>query len=741
MSLGDDRPGKLPCPEEPGGPTGPPALRRAEHAGETFAERSRIPGGDEHAGALDDVGKRTGPAGHHRNAGRHRLDDDPPELLEPPRPWQGWDRQHVERPVRVGQFLGSPRAGEVDPPSQSELLREGLEPEPVRAIAVEDKAPLRLGGDRSEEDLHPLVTSQPADVADQGRVRRCVPLRRAEACEIDAKRDLCQHPGEPLRPEDEPCIPIADVRPGRHGERAALKPGYRPRIAFRDVLGRVEDDRGVDPEEPTEEENLGHRQTAGFFVEVEEARAHRPEEPTEPERIVEKTVWVLAKGPNSHDRLTRFAVDHPAAFVPTPGGHGDEGDAPLPKQTVSGAPRADDPGVEEPEDRAVTTFGGDGWSLRRALRHGRNLEGVSTPAGSVGQAPPGRSTGALRIAVVSNYLPTSSKIGVGHWVDQFARELARRGHDVVIFSAAPAVPGAPYEVVTVPVGTRGRTFRFALELRHIDWTSFDVVHAHGDDYLLFGRPHPPHIRTMHGSCLEEALHVEGAKERLRMLALGVTELLSTAVADETVVVSPATRRWMPWVRRVVPPGVDLGRFQPSGRPRSTQPSILFVGTYRRRKRGSLLVEAFADVVHPALPEAELWMVAEDVPPAPGVVRLGRVSDETLVALYHAAWVFALPSSYEGFGIPYLEAQAAGVPVVATPNPGARYVLDGGRAGLLVEDADLGATLLHLLTDDSERDRLSAAGLARSRELGLSGVVDTYEQIYRSLLAARAGGRR
>lgn len=366
---------------------------------------------------------------------------------------------------------------------------------------------------------------------------------------------------------------------------------------------------------------------------------------------------------------------------------------------------------------------------------------MTTPAGSIGETPTGRPTGALRIAVISNYLPTSSKIGVGHWVDQLARELTRRGHHVVIFSAAPPVPGAPYEVVTVPVGTRGRTFRFAFELRRIAWASFDILHAHGDDYLLFGRPRPPQVRTMHGSCLEEALHAEGMRDRLRMLALGVTELLSTAVADETVVVSPATRRWMPWVRRVVPPGVDLQRFQPSGKPRSTQPSILFVGTYRRRKRGSLLVEAFTDVVRPALPEAELWMVAEDVPLVPGVVRLGRVSDEALVRLYHAAWVFALPSSYEGFGIPYLEAQAAGVPVVATPNPGARYVLDGGRAGLLVEDEDLGPALLRLLLDASERGRLSAAGLVRSRELALSRVVDTYEEIYHSLLQRRAGANR
>jgi len=49
--------------------------------------------------------------------------------------------------------------------------------------------------------------------------------------------------------------------------------------------------------------------------------------------------------------------------------------------------------------------------------------------------------------MISYYLPTGSKIGVGYWVDQFARALVSRGHQVTIWSSCPAPPQAPYQVV------------------------------------------------------------------------------------------------------------------------------------------------------------------------------------------------------------------------------------------------------------------------------------------------------
>lgn len=338
----------------------------------------------------------------------------------------------------------------------------------------------------------------------------------------------------------------------------------------------------------------------------------------------------------------------------------------------------------------------------------------------------------MKIAMISYYLPSGSKIGVGYQAHELASALAARGHDVHLFSPCPPMPGAAYEHHHVEVGTRMRTFAFAFRLRRIDFSGYDVVHAHGDDYLLWGRRMPRHIRTIHGSCFEEALRIRGAGERLRMLVLGFSEVLASVVADESVAVSPATRRWTPWVRRVIPNGVDTERFQPSPRERAAHPTVLFVGTWGNRKRGGELAAAFQRRVLPELPDARLEMVCRDAPtaPGPGIRVLGRLDDAELAAAYRRAWAFCLPSSYEGFGIPYVEALASGTPVVATPNIGARYVTDEGRAGVLAPLDRLGDELLALLRDDARRAALTRAGLDRVRTFELTRVVEQYERLYR-----------
>ncbi|WP_160422588.1 glycosyltransferase [Agromyces seonyuensis] len=346
----------------------------------------------------------------------------------------------------------------------------------------------------------------------------------------------------------------------------------------------------------------------------------------------------------------------------------------------------------------------------------------------------------LSIAIISYYLPSGSKIGVGYQVHELATELARRGHRVDVFSDCPPVPGAIYGHRHFASTGGLRTFRFALALRKADFSSYDVLHAHGDDYWLWRRRAPRHIRTVHGSCFEEALRIPGAWEKLRMVLLGCSEVLASFVADETVVVSPATRRWLPWVRRVIPNGVDTTRFRPDASERAEHPTVLFVGTWENRKRGKDLAAAFQRDVLPAVPDARLELVARDVPehPGAGIEVLGRLDDDELAAAYRRAWAFCLPSDYEGFGIPYAEAMASGTPVIATPNIGARYVTDEGRAGVLAPLDALGPALRDVLQDEDRRAELAAAALERSREFDLAGVVDQYESLYR---ATPAGGPR
>lgn len=339
----------------------------------------------------------------------------------------------------------------------------------------------------------------------------------------------------------------------------------------------------------------------------------------------------------------------------------------------------------------------------------------------------------LRIAMISHYLPSASKIGVGYQAHALANALADRGHHVTMFSDSPPVEDARYAHRLVAVEGPLRTFRFATHLRRIDFSGFDVVHAHGDDYWLWKRRAPVHVRTMHGSCFEEAKHIPGAKEKLRMGALGVTELLASVVADRTVLVSPDTRKWMPWVLDVVPNGVDTARFTPAAAPKSDHPTVLFVGTWHNRKRGAELARIFTAEVRPQVPDAELLMVTQDAPATlpDGVRTLGRLSDEELARAYASAWVFCLPSDYEGFGIPYAEAMASGTPVVATPNIGARYVVQSGQTGGVLAELDgLGDALVKVLTDGHYRDSLRQKAIERSNEFALDRVVAEYESVYR-----------
>lgn len=342
----------------------------------------------------------------------------------------------------------------------------------------------------------------------------------------------------------------------------------------------------------------------------------------------------------------------------------------------------------------------------------------------------------MKIALISYYLPSESKIGVGFQTHALANALVDRGHDVTMFSACRPVEGARYQHALVSPRGALRTFRFATQLRRIDFSEYDVLHAHGDDYWMWRRRARAHVRTLHGSCFDEALRIRGFKERLRMVLLGLTEVLASVVADRTAVVSPSTRRWTPWVRDVIPNGVDTKRFRP-GTARD-EATILMVGTWSNRKRGALLGQQFVDHVLPRVPEAKLRIVSSDVPADfhAAVVGLGRLSDDELAQEYARATVFCLPSSYEGFGIPYAEAMTAGVPVVATPNVGARYVTDEGRYGVLAEPDRLGEEIAELLVDRDRRDRLAALGLERARSFALDVVVAQYERLYQEAMARR-----
>lgn len=90
---------------------------------------------------------------------------------------------------------------------------------------------------------------------------------------------------------------------------------------------------------------------------------------------------------------------------------------------------------------------------------------------------------------------------------------------------------------------------------------------------------------------------------------------------------------------------------------------------------------------------------------------GTLEKEVLASRLASSQVLAVPSSYEGFGIVYLEGMAFGLPALATTAGGAREIITSGRDGFLVPPGDAAALAGHLRTLMEDRERLLAMSLA------------------------------
>jgi glycosyltransferase involved in cell wall biosynthesis len=149
-----------------------------------------------------------------------------------------------------------------------------------------------------------------------------------------------------------------------------------------------------------------------------------------------------------------------------------------------------------------------------------------------------------------------------------------------------------------------------------------------------------------------------------------------------------------------------------------RPFVLTVGAADPRKNLSLVQRAMPRVLerHPAIklvlagPRPRTKQDAE----RPWQQTLGFVSEEELAALYRAAEVLVMPSTYEGFGLPVLEAMRLATPVICARASSLPEV--GGDAAAWVEphdDVKLAATISKVLSDDHTAQAMRAASLAQS----------------------------
>lgn len=344
----------------------------------------------------------------------------------------------------------------------------------------------------------------------------------------------------------------------------------------------------------------------------------------------------------------------------------------------------------------------------------------------------GSNVPRLKIAMLQCELPPATAGGVGHQVHLLAAALSRRNHEVTVFVTHVPSEGTGYQAVKVFMPRDGRLYRqigVARAYAKLDLSNFDVVHAHGDDWLVRGYPR---VRTFYGTALLEARAATSWLRRGSQLCNYPLEWLSSLRAP-SVAISRNTRRYLPLVHRCIPCAFDPETIFPGGE-KTAEPSMLFVaGTLAGRKRGNLLLEAFASVRR-ALPKAELTIVSCDRVDEPGVTCLSRISARRLADLYRTHWLLCSTSSYEGFGVPYVEALASGLPVVTTSNPGASEILEGGKLGVMCDPEHLAPTLVAVLGDGIRRTELARRGISVSRRYSVDVVANQYEHLYRKVIA-------
>ena len=199
------------------------------------------------------------------------------------------------------------------------------------------------------------------------------------------------------------------------------------------------------------------------------------------------------------------------------------------------------------------------------------------------------------------------------------------------------------------------------------------------------------------------------------------------------------------------------RFQPIGDDaiqsfRSTHtsgaPYFVFVGALNPRKNVGRLLQAFdllkstTDLPHKLLIVGEKMFLTDEIESAyknmqhtDQVVFAGRLDNEPLHKSIAAADALILPSTYEGFGIPLVEAMQCGVPVLAADATALPEVT--GDAGLLFDPLNIDSirnAMVRMATDRAERESYAALALERSREFSWDRSAERYWQSFEKMMS-------
>jgi D-inositol-3-phosphate glycosyltransferase len=334
-------------------------------------------------------------------------------------------------------------------------------------------------------------------------------------------------------------------------------------------------------------------------------------------------------------------------------------------------------------------------------------------------------------------LGTKNTGGMSVYIRELAHELGSRGHRVDIYTK---LNGSRHDhiinlyenvrLIHLSAGNNGYVEKLALYYYMADFLRalekfkyqqnlhYDLVHSH---YWLSGRLgnwvqerwNVPHIVMFH--TLGVVKNIVGLGEEEPDLRLATERKLAQSSQR---ILAPTTMEKQNLIKfyhaagekiGVVPCGVNLDLFQPQDKQAARKalgldentPIALYVGRFDPIKGIDRLLKAVAHLrrqQHLQLliiggdgPETDeyqnLQRLARQLGIADSVSFVGRIEQDRLPQYYSAADVLVIPSYYESFGLVGLESLACGTPVVSTPVGAMSTVLQNGKAGMLVEEAE------------------------------------------------------
>ncbi|RJQ18894.1 glycosyltransferase family 1 protein [Candidatus Woesearchaeota archaeon] len=194
---------------------------------------------------------------------------------------------------------------------------------------------------------------------------------------------------------------------------------------------------------------------------------------------------------------------------------------------------------------------------------------------------------------------------------------------------------------------------------------------------------------------------------------------------------------------VIPNDIDLARFTPKPPPNNKTPVIFFVHRISERKGAHHLVPIAREVL--AHTNAH-FVIAGDGPYLPALTKLvkqhklnknftllGPVPNTQIMNYYATSDLFIMPSDEEGMPRVLLEAQAMGVPFVATDVGGVRDIIPSEQQDFVVPKGNtslFAQKILQLLGDSSLRQKLRDAGLANVKKYNLPGIAKQTAELFK-----------